>query len=91
MTTLPHINQTHIPHPENLTREIALRERHKSLMLRAWILAGLFFMALPGTLLGFSNLMAIATHHGLGALRPHGYRAMCTPRSLAGSAASSSE
>ena len=25
-------------------------------------------MALPGTLLGFSNLMAISTHHGLGAL-----------------------
>jgi len=37
-------------------------------MLRAWIVSGLFFMALPGTLLGFSNLMAIATHHGLGAL-----------------------
>lgn len=44
------------------------REHWKSLMLRAWILSGLFFMALPGTLLGFSNLMAIATHHGLGAL-----------------------
>jgi hypothetical protein len=37
-------------------------------MLRAWVLSGLFFMALPGTLLGFSNLMAISTHHGLGAL-----------------------
>ena len=47
---------------------IIRRERQKSLMLRAWILSGLFFMALPGTLLGFSNLMAIATHHGLGAL-----------------------
>jgi hypothetical protein len=34
-------------------------------MLRAWILSGLFFMALPGTLLGFSNLMAISAHHGL--------------------------
>ena len=43
------------------------RERQKSLMLRAWIASGLFFMALPGTLLGFSNLMAISTHHGLGA------------------------
>jgi uncharacterized protein involved in response to NO len=43
-------------------------ERSKSLMLRAWILAGLFFMALPGTMLGFSNLMAISQHHGLGAL-----------------------
>jgi uncharacterized protein involved in response to NO len=44
------------------------RERVKSLMLRAWILAGVFFMALPGTLLGFSNLMAISSHHGLGTL-----------------------
>ena len=53
------------------TRGIATiisRERQKSVMLRAWILSGLFFMALPGTLLGFSNLMAIATHHGLGVL-----------------------
>ena len=47
---------------------VIARERLKSLMLRAWILAGLFFMALPGTLLGFSNLMAISAHHGLGAL-----------------------
>ncbi|HEY3706959.1 MAG TPA: hypothetical protein VGL22_17995 [Terracidiphilus sp.] len=46
----------------------ARRERQKSLMLRAWILAGLFFMALPGTLLGFSNLVAISAHHGLGTL-----------------------
>lgn len=46
----------------------AARERQKSLMLRAWILAGLFFMALPGTLLGFSNLLAISTHRGLAAL-----------------------
>ncbi len=46
----------------------ALRERKKSLMLRAWIIAGLFFMALPGTLLGFSNLVAISEHHGLGFL-----------------------
>jgi hypothetical protein len=44
------------------------RERQKSWMLRAWILSGLFFMALPGTLLGFSNLMAISAHHGLGNL-----------------------
>jgi hypothetical protein len=42
--------------------------RKKSLLLRAWILSGLFFMALPGTLLGFSNLMAISTNHGLGTL-----------------------
>ncbi len=49
-------------------RTIVVRERQKSLMLRAWIVAGLFFMALPGTLLGFSNLLAISAHHGLGAL-----------------------
>lgn len=47
---------------------IALRERQKSLVLRIWILSGLFFMALPGTLLGFSNLMAISAHHGLSGL-----------------------
>ena len=43
---------------------IVARERQKSFMLRAWILSGLFFMAVPGTLLGFSNLMAISAHHG---------------------------
>lgn len=48
--------------------ETLLRERNKSWMLRAWILSGLFFMALPGTLLGFSNLMAISAHHGLGTI-----------------------
>ena len=47
---------------------IVARERQKSMMLRAWIATGLFFMALPGTLLGFSNLMAISAHHGLGTL-----------------------
>jgi hypothetical protein len=52
----------------NSTTAITARERRKSLMLRAWILSGLFFMALPGTLLGFSNLMAISTSHGLGSL-----------------------
>lgn len=59
----------------------ALRERQKSLMLRAWIISGLFFMALPGTLLGFSNLVAISQHHGLGSLSPawmegHGHAQM---------------
>jgi hypothetical protein len=44
------------------------QEKQKSWMLRAWILSGLFFMTLPGTLLGFSNLMAISTNHGLGSL-----------------------
>ena len=47
---------------------VVARERQKSMVLRAWIASGLFFMALPGTLLGFSNLMAISVHHGLGTL-----------------------
>jgi hypothetical protein len=49
----------------NPALDIVGRERQKSLMLRAWILSGLFFMVLPGTLLGFSNLMAISTSHGV--------------------------
>lgn len=53
---------------ESSTHYIVARERQKSLMLRAWILGGLFFMSLPGTLLGFSNLMAISAHHGLTSL-----------------------
>lgn len=40
-------------------------EHSKSLLLRSWIIAGLFFMVLPGTLLGFSNLLAISHHHGV--------------------------
>jgi hypothetical protein len=53
---------------ESSAQAMVVRERRKSLMLRAWIVSGLFFMALPGTLLGFSKLMAIATHHGLGTI-----------------------
>ncbi|MGO9777781.1 MAG: hypothetical protein ACLQGT_09515 [Terracidiphilus sp.] len=65
----------------NMTVAIIVRERQKSLMLRAWILSGLFFMALPGTLLGFSNLMAISAHQGLAFLPPawlegHGHAQM---------------
>ncbi|MBS1801844.1 MAG: hypothetical protein JST28_00675 [Acidobacteria bacterium] len=65
-----------IPNSESL-----VRERNKSWMLRAWILSGIFFMALPGTLLGFSNLMAISAHHGLGSMSPawmegHGHAQM---------------
>ena len=54
------------PRPDQTA--ILARERNKSYMLRAWIASGLFFMALPGTLLGFSSLMSISTHHSLGAL-----------------------
>ncbi|HEY6447056.1 MAG TPA: hypothetical protein VIY53_11390 [Acidobacteriaceae bacterium] len=45
-------------------------ERHKSILFRCWIVTGLFFMVLPGTVLGFSNLLAISAHHGLGGLAP---------------------
>jgi uncharacterized protein involved in response to NO len=68
MATVPQIEPTSQVEVANLTTAIIAHERQKSLMLRAWILSGLFFMALPGTLLGFSNLMAISTHHGLGSL-----------------------
>lgn len=62
-------------------RLMTVRERQKSLMLRAWIFSGLFFMALPGTLLGFSNLMAISAHHGAAGMPPawmegHGHAQM---------------
>jgi hypothetical protein len=56
------------PDPRDEAKVIAETERKKSLVLRAWIFAGLFFMALPGTLLGFSNLLAISAHHGSGFL-----------------------
>jgi len=52
----------------NTRGSINSARRAKSLLLRAWILSGLFFMAIPGTLLGFSNLMAISMHHGMGSL-----------------------
>ncbi len=42
-----------------------VREQRKSILLRFWIVAGIFYMALPGTLLGFTNLMAISAGHGL--------------------------
>ncbi len=65
MAATPKIDTTSLP---GTTSAIIARERQKSLVLRAWILSGLFFMALPGTVLGFSNLLAISTHHGLGSL-----------------------
>ena len=69
MSTIPlSVDESVLPAPEKSIAAIIALERQKSLLLRAWILAGLFFMALPGTLLGFSNLVAISTHHGLGSL-----------------------
>jgi len=55
---------------ENSDERAALlsSERRKSLLFRCWIVTGLFFMVLPGTVLGFSNLLAISAHHGLGGL-----------------------
>ena len=43
-------------------------ERRKSLMFRMWIATGIFFMVLPGTILGFTNLLLISVHHGLNGL-----------------------
>lgn len=45
-------------------------EQRKSLLLRIWIVTGIFFMVLPGTVLGFTNLLFIAAHHGLNGLSP---------------------
>jgi uncharacterized protein involved in response to NO len=45
-------------------------ERRKSLLFRLWIATGIFFMVLPGTILGFTNLLLITAHHGLGGLSP---------------------
>lgn len=50
--------------------DAAAFERRKSLLLRVWICTGLFFMVLPGTILGFTNLLAISAHHGFTGLSP---------------------
>ncbi|MGB8028704.1 MAG: hypothetical protein WCF30_03480 [Terracidiphilus sp.] len=68
MVAIAQINPALQRTPTDSMQTIVDRERLKSMMLRAWILAGIFFMTLPGTLLGFSNLMAISTHHGLASL-----------------------
>ena len=66
MATIPLVDQAVSGAAVGENAAIIARERQMSLMLRAWIASGLFFMALPGTLLGFSNLMAISAHHGSG-------------------------
>jgi hypothetical protein len=68
MVAVFQIEPTPAPVSTGQILDIVSRERQKSLMLRAWILSGLFFMALPGTLLGFSNLMAISASHGFSPL-----------------------
>ncbi|HEV2323874.1 MAG TPA: hypothetical protein VGS10_07975 [Terracidiphilus sp.] len=45
-------------------------ERRKSLLFRMWIVTGIFFMVLPGTILGFTNLLLISVRHGLNGLSP---------------------
>lgn len=70
MAALAHSAPKGLPVILDNSASIAALERTKSLVLRAWIVAGIFFMALPGTLLGFSNLMAISAHHGTAGLPP---------------------
>lgn len=70
MAAIAHPVTKPLPGPFDNSTKLAALERRKSLILRAWIAAGVFFMALPGTLLGFSNLMAISAHHGAGGLPP---------------------
>ncbi|MGA7524658.1 MAG: hypothetical protein WBW84_19575 [Acidobacteriaceae bacterium] len=45
-------------------------ERRKSRLFRLWIATGIFFMVLPGTILGFTNLLLISAHHGFAGLSP---------------------
>lgn len=45
-------------------------EKRKSRMLRLWVVLGIFFMLLPGTILGVSNLVLISVHHGFHGLSP---------------------
>lgn len=70
MAALAHSAPKSLPVILDNSASLAALERTKSLVLRAWIVAGIFFMALPGTLLGFSNLMAISAHHGAAGLPP---------------------
>lgn len=70
MAAIAHSVPKQLPGIFDAPATIAQLERTKSLVLRAWIVAGVFFMALPGTLLGFSNLMAISAHHGAASLPP---------------------
>lgn len=45
-------------------------ELRKSRLFRLWIATGIFFMVLPGTILGFANLLLISAHHGFNGLSP---------------------
>ncbi len=63
---------TDFVHGSTATERLAAvaAERRKSLLFRLWIATGIFFMVLPGTILGFTNLLLISAHHGLGGLSP---------------------
>lgn len=54
--------------PSAEVQAIIDREKQKSRMLRLWILFGLLFMVLPGSLVGFTNILSISEHQGLSAL-----------------------
>src|SRR6185312_1816693 len=51
--------------PEPAERELRLQR-----VLIAYVVAGLFFMLLPGTVLGVWNLISISSRHALDALSP---------------------
>lgn len=67
LTTAPALEEVH---QGKSSSEAAAFECRKSRMLRLWICTGLFFMVLPGTILGFTNLLAISAHHGFAGLSP---------------------
>lgn len=67
LLTMPAPREVHTGKP--LTESLAF-ECRKSHSLRLWICTGLFFMVLPGTILGFTNLLAISAHHGFAGLSP---------------------
>ena len=52
MATVPLFDQSAPSAAISENAAIIARERQKSLMLRAWIVSGLFFMALPGNVVG---------------------------------------
>lgn len=67
LLTTPAVQEVHQGKPSS---DSAAFECRKSHLLRLWICTGLFFMVLPGTILGFTNLLAISAHHGFTGLSP---------------------
>lgn len=51
-------------------RTLLALEKRRSRLFRLWIVTGIFFMVLPGTILGFTNLLLISAHHGFAGLSP---------------------